>query len=55
MGVAPTGNRVAWRIMDFYTRKGEVLHEDWVLVDLLHACVQIGVDLLGRVEEVRAA
>ncbi|NIB40644.1 ester cyclase [Pseudomaricurvus alkylphenolicus] len=55
MGIAPTGNRVEWRIMDFYTRRDDLLHEDWVLVDLLYACLQIGVDLLERVKGLREA
>lgn len=50
LGIAPTGNRVTWRIMDFYTRKGDYLHEDWVLIDLIDACQQIGVDLFEKLK-----
>ncbi len=48
LGIAPTGNSVAWRIMDFYTLKDGLLFENWVMIDLVDACSQIGVDLFER-------
>lgn len=53
LGIPPSGNKVGWRIMDFYTRKGDYLHEDWVLIDLIDACRQIGVDLFERMEQMK--
>lgn len=48
LGIAATGNSVAWRIMDFYTLKDGLLFENWNLIDLIDACSQIGVDLFER-------
>jgi len=50
LGMPPSGKRVAWRIMDFFTRSGDLLHEDWVLIDLLHVFLQCGHDLLARLQ-----
>lgn len=49
LGIAATGNSVAWRIMDFYTLKDGLLFENWNLIDLIDACSQIGVDLFARI------
>jgi ketosteroid isomerase-like protein len=48
---APTGEKVGWNIMDFWTRDGNLLLEDWVLIDLIGAALESGVDLLARLPE----
>lgn len=45
-GIAPTGGPVGQNIMDFYVRRGDRLHENWVLIDLIDFARQCGVDLL---------
>lgn len=55
LGIEPSGNKVAWRIMDFYTRKGDLLFEDWVLVDLIDACKQCGLDIFARLKAMKKA
>ena len=45
MGWAPTGERIGWDIMDFWRRDGELLRENWVLIDLIHGALQSGVEL----------
>lgn len=45
-GIAPTGRPIGQNIMDFYVRRGERLHENWVLIDLVDFARQCGVDLL---------
>jgi predicted ester cyclase len=47
MGWAPTGERIGWNIMDFWRRDGDLLLEDWVMIDLLGAALESGVDLLA--------
>lgn len=47
---APTGQEVGWNIMDFWKRRGDKLLENWVLIDLIDAGLQSGVDLLARLE-----
>lgn len=45
MGWAPTGEKVGWDIMDFWRRDGDLLRENWVLIDLIHAALQSDVEL----------
>ena len=45
-GIAPTGGPIGQNIMDFYVRRGDKLHENWVLIDLIDFAAQCGVDLL---------
>lgn len=44
MGWSPTGEKIGWDIMDFWRRDGDLLRENWVLIDLIHAALQSGVD-----------
>jgi predicted ester cyclase len=50
-GIPPTGGEIGQNIMDFYVRRGEKLHENWILIDLIDFARQCGVDLLGRLPE----
>ena len=45
-GIEPTGAPIGQNIMDFYVRRGDRLHENWVLIDLVDFAAQCGVDLL---------
>ncbi len=45
LGWQPTGRQVGWNIMDFWRREGEFLSENWVLIDLIDAALQSGVEL----------
>ncbi len=47
-GIEPTGGPIGQNIMDFYVRRGDRLHENWVLIDLVDFAAQCGVDLLGQ-------
>ena len=55
MNWEPTGRQVSWNIMDFWKRDGDKLLENWVLIDLIDAALQSGVDLLARLEEMKDA
>ncbi len=33
--------------MDFWKRDGDLLHENWNLIDLIDAALQAGIDLLA--------
>lgn len=50
-GIEPTGRPIGQNIMDFYVRRGDKLHENWVLIDLIDFAAQCGVDLLARLPE----
>jgi predicted ester cyclase len=47
LGWAPTGGKIGWNIMDFWSREGDLLLEDWVMIDLIGAALESGVDLLA--------
>ena len=50
-GIEPTGGPIGQNIMDFYVRRENKLHENWVLIDLIDFASQCGVDLLARIPE----
>lgn len=50
-GLEPTGRPIGMTLMDFYVRRGNKLHENWVLIDLIDFWAQCGVDLMGRLIE----
>jgi predicted ester cyclase len=55
MGIAPGGQEILLRSLDFWRCEGDLIRENWVLVDLLDAYRQIGVDVLGRMAEFNKA
>jgi predicted ester cyclase len=48
MGIAPSGRRIALRSLDFWRMEDGLIRENWVLVDLLEAYRQLGVDVFER-------
>ena len=54
MGWPPTGEKIGWDIMDFWRRDGDLLRENWVLIDLIHAALQSGVDAYPPLKEFAA-
>jgi len=55
MGIAPSGSEVLLRSLDFWRLEGGLIRENWVLVDLLDAHRQLGVDVLARMREFNRA
>lgn len=51
LGIAPSGQRITLRSLDFWRLEAGLIRENWVLVDLLDMWAQIGVDVLGRMRE----
>jgi predicted ester cyclase len=51
LGLAATGREVTLRSLDFWRLEDGLIRENWVLVDLLDFCDQIGLDVLARMEE----
>jgi hypothetical protein len=51
MGIAPAGQKIEMRSLDFWRVEKGLIRENWVLVDLLSVYDQIGVDVLGRMRE----
>jgi predicted ester cyclase len=55
MGIAPAGQQITLRSLDFWRVEGGLIRENWVLVDLLDMYAQIGVDVLARMAEFNKA
>lgn len=55
MGIAPAGQKITMRSLDFWRCENGLIRENWVLVDLLHVYKQLGVDVLARMREFNKA
>ncbi len=55
MGIAPSGKRITLKSLDFWRLENGLIRENWVLVDLLDAYRQLGVDVLARMREFNKA
>lgn len=51
MGIAPSGQKITMRSLDFWRLEQGLIRENWVLVDLLDAYRQLGVDVFARLRE----
>ncbi len=51
MGIAPAGKRITMRSLDFWRIENGKIRENWVMVDLLDAYRQLGVDVFARLRE----
>ena len=48
LGLAPTGRSVTMRVMDFWRREGDLLAENWVMIDIPDLLGQMGIDVFDR-------
>ena len=55
MGIAPAGKRITLKSLDFWRIENGLIRENWVLVDLLDAYHQLGIDVLARMREFNKA
>ena len=55
LGIAPTGQKIEMRSLDFWRIENGLIRENWVLVDMLQMYDQIGVDVLARMREFNKA
>lgn len=51
LGVPATGQPIGMRVMDWWRHDGAKLTENWVLIDLPHLMLQMGVDLMDRLHD----
>lgn len=49
-----TGQQIGWNIMDFWRRDGDLLAENWVMIDLIGAALESGVDLMAKLSTERS-
>jgi hypothetical protein len=55
LGIAPSGQKITMRSLDFWRVEGTLIRENWVLVDLLDIYAQLGVDVFARLCEFNKA
>lgn len=55
LGIAPANQAITLRSLDFWRCENGLIRENWVLVDILHAYKQLGVDVLARMREFNKA
>ena len=55
MGIAPAGKRITMCSLDFWRIEHGLIRENWVMVDLLDAYRQLGVDVFARLREFNKA
>lgn len=55
LGIAPGDQKITMRSLDFWRIEGELIRENWVLIDLLSVYKQLGVDVLDRMREFNKA
>jgi predicted ester cyclase len=55
MGIAPNGQKISMRSLDFWRLDGDKIRENWVMVDLLDVYSQMGVDVFARLREFNKA
>ncbi|PWJ20868.1 ester cyclase [Jannaschia seohaensis] len=51
LGIAPAGQTLTMRSLDFWRVEGALIRENWVTVDLLDIWAQLGVDVLARMRQ----
>ena len=55
LGIAPTGQKITMRSLDFWRLEAGRIRENWVMVDILDAYRQLGVDVFARLREFNKA
>lgn len=55
MGIAPAGKKITMKSLDFWRLEDGKIRENWVLVDLIDAYSQLGVDVFARLREFNKA
>jgi predicted ester cyclase len=55
LGIAPAGQKITMRSLDFWRCENGMIRENWVLVDLLDVYQQLGVDVFARLREFNKA
>jgi predicted ester cyclase len=55
LGIAPSGQKITMRSLDFWRCENGLIRENWVLVDLLDVYRQLGVDVFARLREFNKA
>ncbi len=52
LGLPPSGKYLSLRVMDIWRREGELLKENWVAIDIIDMCRQMGLDVFEMMDQV---
>ena len=55
LGIAPTGQKVTLKSLDFWRIENNLIRENWVLIDLLDVFDQVGINVFARMREFNKA
>ena len=50
LGLPPCGKELELRVMDIWRREGDKLKENWVGIDIIHMCKQMGLDVFNMMK-----
>lgn len=51
LGLPPCGKTLELRVMDIWRREGDKLRENWVAIDIIHMCKQMGLDVFAMMKQ----
>lgn len=50
LGLPPTNKTLELRVIDIWRREGKLLKENWVGIDIIHMCKQMGLDIFAELK-----
>ena len=51
LGLPPCNKELSLRVMDIWRRDGDLLKENWVAIDIIDMCMQMGLDVFAVMKE----
>lgn len=51
LGLPPSGMKIELRVIDIWRRENNLLRENWVGIDIIHMCRQMGLDIFAMMKE----
>tara|TARA_B110000238_G_C16064864_1_gene412239 strand:+ start:268 stop:1248 length:981 start_codon:yes stop_codon:yes gene_type:complete len=51
LGLPPSNKELSLRVMDIWRREGDLLKENWVAIDIIDMCMQMGLDVFDMMKQ----
>lgn len=51
LGLPPCGKKLELRVIDIWRRENDLLKENWVGIDIIHMCKQMGLDVFAMMKD----
>lgn len=51
LGLPPSNKELSLRVMDIWRREGDLLKENWVAIDIIDMCMQMGLDVFAIMKQ----